>query len=542
MFMSPRAALLLLFSFETLIFYAQISDQIAPYFPRGYDQISYFVASHRLLQRFFTDGWIIFWHDLRQGQVPTGATFPMQGAVLALFGGANRTGMVSLNLIYFIAAQAMVFATVLKRTGHVAYGWFAIALMLSLFGLFKIGGGIYDYRIDFSAMCLYGIWVCAILNTDAWSDRRWSIIAALIGALLISMRYLTITYVGPVLLVLFAVFLVQRWRGMLQATARALNVFICGALTLGLTVPLFYLARYAIYHYYGIGHFLGVEKHIRAQEVGVASLADHLAFYPKNILALQLGRAFLVIAAALIIFAVIRRVLRPAAATARYWFDLATLALAAVVPLAVLTLGTSKSPVVAGIVSIPLVLMVVLGAAALRDRDGGDRVADRVAAGLAMTVGGLAFVTHAATAQHYLSKLDLATINRLNGAIARHIIESHKPTQRVSFDRVIEFFTEPGVTLEVLQQVNLRHPVAPYPLPGLGGIFAVTREEILRTLESTDILVLSDHRSARGDPWPFNDSMREHWPDLESYATSNLVVLDSGTVGDIPYRVFVRPR
>ncbi len=38
-----------------------------------------------------------------------------------------------------------------------------------LHAIFNIAGGIYDFRINFSAFCLYGIWIRVVLNEGNFS-------------------------------------------------------------------------------------------------------------------------------------------------------------------------------------------------------------------------------------------------------------------------------------------------------------------------------------------------------------------------------------
>src|SRR6202043_1491422 len=55
-------------------------------------------------------------------------------------------------------------------------------------------GGLLDFRINFSAYCLYGIWVCSVIRSHLFLDRRWTIGSGLIAALLVLTRFLTISY------------------------------------------------------------------------------------------------------------------------------------------------------------------------------------------------------------------------------------------------------------------------------------------------------------------------------------------------------------
>ena len=161
-------ALALLFALEALMFYTRLADQILPYFPRAYDQTVYTVETYQLIDQFRTHGWSVFLHRIIHPDA-TGLSFTIQGALLSLVGGANRRALVSLNFIYFISLQVCLFLSVRSRTENTAPAWLALALLLSAGTHFDVAGGLYDYRIDYSALCLYGIF-CSLLIVRAASS------------------------------------------------------------------------------------------------------------------------------------------------------------------------------------------------------------------------------------------------------------------------------------------------------------------------------------------------------------------------------------
>src|SRR5262249_38696086 len=147
--------LLALFCFEAVLFFWQVSREITPFYPRNFDQLSYYLNTYDLIEHFRTWGWSAFATEFLQPSHATGVTFVIQGALISLVGGANRTALISINLLYFLALQLVLFHTVRARTGNVNLAWAAVAILLSLRAVFNDIGGIYYYRIDFATMCLY---------------------------------------------------------------------------------------------------------------------------------------------------------------------------------------------------------------------------------------------------------------------------------------------------------------------------------------------------------------------------------------------------
>ena len=183
------ALLIALFAAEAIVFYAHIARDIAPFYPPRFDQLSYYLSTYDLLGAFHAKGSRAFVDELLQPGNPTGTTFVLQGALLSLIGGANRTTFLSVNLLYFLGLQFVLFAVVRSRIGRIDFAWIGIALLLSSATLIQAAGGIYDYRIDFSAMCLYGIWTCLVVWCGAFRHTGRSLIVALAGILIINLYY-----------------------------------------------------------------------------------------------------------------------------------------------------------------------------------------------------------------------------------------------------------------------------------------------------------------------------------------------------------------
>src|SRR6516162_2852702 len=291
--------LIVLFAIEAAVFYFIMVNQYAPYFPRNFDQTSYYLDTYELIDRVEANGWRAFLEELLQAHHATGLVFTVYGALLGVIIGPWRTAIISLNLVHFLALQLVLFAVVRDRTRNVDLAWIAIALLL-LCGAVFMGavmgaGGIYDYRIDFAAFCLYGIWVCLIVWSRTFRDTERALIVGVVGIFLVLLRFFTVVYVAAILgtLLIGFIFAIKNrsqplGRGL--AIQRARNVVLSGLLTAIFVCPILFLARNAIYNYYVVGHFLGEEKYIRAGEANLHTVSDHLLFYPKSVGVDHIGR------------------------------------------------------------------------------------------------------------------------------------------------------------------------------------------------------------------------------------------------------------
>jgi putative flippase GtrA len=563
------AGLVLLFVVEGLVFYSQLASRIVPFHPVAFDQTGYFLETYRLLDAFHSGGWKALFTPILQPNSATGMTFTFQGALLGLIGGPNRTAIISLNLLYFLA---------LLQSSSMA--WMGLGLLLSLGTLFNMTGGIIDYRIDFSALCLYGIWTCLVIRSERFRDLRFALLITGVGVWLIALRFFTVAYLGLIFSGLLAFLVIAVFRTRDPAARKAAkysarNLFISGTLTAALAFPFLFSVRQLLYVYYGIGHFFGSEKHIRAAENQIFNLYDHLMYYPNTLLNNHVGWPTLRLAAAVTVTAVILAVLPGWRSFARqlrgvqaYAFEFAALGLAICVPLILLTIDVAKSPVVGGIVVVPIILLVTVLCASLLARRGapadppdgtsalpvttfaspwpGRRIASSrrvvaVGCSVVLAVGLAEFLRNAATEQREPSRMVRAQYVALNEAIVRLVFDNHLVRPKISFDRVADYLNVG--TLDLYGYERYREFINYVPRFGVGGygIFATPRDVAMQLIAECDIVILTDPILARDHPYPMNTKIKEYWGEMRQWASDNLVLTLTDNIAGVPYEVFAKP-
>lgn len=529
----PFAWLAFGLALEAIIFYVHVHLQVAPYYPQVFDQLTYMSATTQLLDNFSRHGLAALIQPFLS-PMATGITYPLQGALAQLVLGPSRGALLTVNLIYFLAVQLCLFLTVRRALGATQPAWLALALFIGCVGIFKTAGGIADYRIDFAAMCLFGIWVCTLSWTREFTSRKFSILAGLIAAALILLRFITAAYVGPIYLILFCYLAFWKRRDEPIYLARVVNILISGATLAVMTLPALALAWRPIIAYYVHGHVYGDEPAIRAADVGVVDLSSNLSYYPRSLMHFQIGTLGVVIIAATLIVALIGKLRRPSLRI-RNSFDALVFSLALLVPLAVLTCDYSKSPVVVGIVLVPLMLLVAsIWHSFANPHFGAGSV--RWTTYFFLVAGAVGFVVDASAQRVDISPADQAEIRKLNLAIAAYSADLAQP--RIAFDRMTDFLN--GATLQYYfrQEYGPDRP-SPAFQESLAAIFAVRREQALSAVKSSDVVVLTDKTTRRGKGL-FDTAIIEYWDALDDFAESNLKVLAAGTVDGIPYRVLVR--
>jgi hypothetical protein len=544
--------LIALFAVEAVIFLWHVARDIAPFYPSNFDQLSYYLATYDLISAFHARGPSAFVEELLQPASATGTTFTLQGALLALIGGENRSSILSINLIYLLALQFVFFVVIRTRTGRTDLAWIGMAFLLSLSTLFNDQGGIYDYRIDFSAFCLYGIWTCLLIWSGSFLRTNRALIAVAIGILLVYSRFFTIIYVGGVLGTLLAINSYGTWRNpspyrTAVAARRIRNILLSSVIIAVICGARLFLSRAAIYDYYVVGHVLGEEKFIRAHELGIYTFAAHLFYYPKSIVEKHIGMLTLLMAGVL--------------AGWSLWSDRGTtselftrlrgfrqefisLGLAVLIPVAFLTINVSKSPVVGGIVAVPILVAMVLFIAAVWPLGGRLELKPplaRLLPALVVAIALTAFVSKGLSSKNLPARADLERITLLAKTIASYAAGNNLTRLTMSSDRVVDYQNAGTPKLFSIETLHRNLDIDPRFGHSVYGIFATSREDALRLFADSDVIVLTDAVTDRSYPYPMNTKIKEYWDDLWEWTNHNRVLLFSTEIYGIPYRVFVRP-
>ncbi len=550
-----------LLSVEFLFFCRFAEREIIWAYPNHHDQLGFLFVTYDLYTDFLNSGFGA-WRRYLTTLPPQGILFPVQGFFLCLLFGATRLTCLGVNFILFGALQGCLMYTLRCLTGNIWFGFVGVGLLLSQISAFFDQGGLFDYRIDFSAYCLYGIWTLLVLRSGVFSDTKWTIVAALVAAWLMLTRFVAVPYtLGATLLTTLVIGMKYR-RARFEATERK---EILGRITrAGLfltivaasTVPFIYLARHTIWKYYGGHHLTGHEKYIRAAEQGITDLLGHFTFYPESIWSDHLGPHFIVLSLLLLCVAyAFRRAHRndPAFASSdllrpipAFLFVVATI----VTPLIVLTLNPTKSHVVGGIVGVPIALVVLLAVSriGLGTNPGTQGTlmspcACAILATISMAFGAWNYLSHLTGHGPFFDRrVEIAHLMKIYDTIGRYVeTVGWKRKPFISVNLISDAME--GRAISVAQFERRGVLISMERLLG-DSIFAVDRDAVFKQLGQTDILVLGDtsKRFGLAEYYPIHYSLTPLSGDIERWARRELVSLVSTpSIEGRGYTVYVRP-
>jgi len=553
-----RKILLMVIAFEALLYYNFYTREVAWYPPDNFDQAGYLMETYRLQEDILTHGlgqvWKFFW----SGAHKSGVLMPIEGALSGMILGGTRFPQLCVLFIAFCALQVAAFTAARFVWKSRVYGYIALGLILAQGTLWiPLGGGLFDFRMDFLAYCLYGVWVAGVIRSRLFLDPNWSIACGLIGAFLVLNRFLTVTYLlgvsagFAVACGILAIF----WRSDPELAFRMRCRFRLLGLSTGLliivAVPILIHNWNAIYGYYVPQHAVGEEKYIRAAEHGIKDLAGHLSFYPKSVVQDHLGKIFLwgsalAIACGLAARLLARRENVPAKPPRRrdeeVLLQFTFLLGALLCPIVILTLDISKSAVVGSIVGGPAALLVVATTAAaaprtckLHSSHGG-----RLLVACALVIFALGLVNQFSHASRhwpaYAQRDDLKRLDQLNKCLIDLAKEYQWSSPWISYDVISGWLNAGSPSISAFEQS--RELIEFHPMLG-NGIMGVDRQEAISLLEKSDFLILTT--LPKVGTLPFYRHIAEYWDDLKAWADNNMIVARIVPFSAFTATVYVRP-
>lgn len=523
--------------FYSLLFFGYYEREIAAFPPENYDQAVYLFQAYQLEDSILKNGLIEIWRYLRDSAEPQGLLFPVEGSVLSLLFGGGRFGALLVNLFAFIGLEIALYQTVRWVTGERGLGVATAALFASGAVLWMDPGGPFDFRMDFFACAFYGIWVCAVLRSSVFADRRWTLLATIVALFLILNRYIAMVYVGLPMAVLFSIFLFAYFvRRDLENRHRVLNLLFSGILIVAIMVPIFIWHWQAVWSYYGVGHITSREKYVRAAELGIHDLMGHLRWYVRNVSKEMLGKSYLITVCLLVAGAAISsRVSKSNKDAPKIVLrGIEFLLVVCLTLYVVLTAAISKSPVVGSIFVVPLTLLAVLLTARF--------------VGTKLLLGPTAIVVLAAVTANVLHAM--ATTATRYGPREERVQWSDLVTI-MQADASSRGFVQPRLFVDTISGRLWGPAFADYWYEKTGilsrfvqvvppGIEAVPGDWILTQLKDSDYVILTGNSIE--SVYPFIGSIAPLRPEIREWATANMDHVRTFPFNGFKVDVFRAPR
>jgi hypothetical protein len=533
---------------EYALFRQAALRDVVPTYPRAFDQVQYLTDSYDTYERIRQLGLgsgLVGGATLRP---PQGFFVHLEAALLFLLLGPGRLSALTLNFLHFAALQVALVFTLRWLTRTWSAPALALGLLLAAGVPFYAFGGLMDFRLDFGAMCLYGLFLCAVVRARLLADLRGAAVAGVLGGACVLFRYITLPYV---LGALGALALVAAWMGRTGRWTEARGVFrgalLAAGVVVALAAPALWASRAKVMHYYVQGHLTGEEKAVRAREFGGGFGWEAFVYYPRSLARDHAGQRFAGLVALALGIAAVGRFVRPAAdprdaggpPPGRAAGLLVFLAASVLVPLAILTPATSKSPVVIGVAVPGLVWIVTTLFWLGTGRPAAPAWIRRAAAALAAVALGAGLWTHASRLVRRPLKNATADTGVLN--LYDHIAAS---ALRNGWNPVLLADNTVSASLygKLLSPLAYEHRgtfLATHTLLG-DGVLAVKETEALDAIARSHFVALGPPPRPTS-PFPFDAVMRAMDRTLRTHCEDQFLRVGRYTLPDGEVTLYERP-
>lgn len=362
--------LLLIFVTEWLLFKSYVQREISCGFPTSFDQSSYLAQYYTNYETILNGSILLFILKPLYGgysHVAQGFWLDYQAVLLSVLFGASRLVALSINLIYYLILQLFFYKSIKSVTHDSLPAFLCLGMLLGLGTPFIFAGGMFDFRPDFLAFCIFGIFISSVIISGTFLNRKWSVVAGAFAALLILTRYFTSVYVFVIYFVFTLPILVSIIKGLGSHRAdssiiRIKNIILSGLCILTISlVPILFSLKSIMYYY---GSVNTNSYTLWSSERGVSSLYGNVIFYFRHIsnqtyITIEIFLACLLTLLLLSVFNKTHRTMqdissRPQDTTMTFVF----LILAFVVPSIILARVKSSNECTISIVIIPMIYML----------------------------------------------------------------------------------------------------------------------------------------------------------------------------------------
>lgn len=537
------------FLLEYALFRNFISDHIIPYYPANFDQSGYLSSSYELYDKIRSQG--LHFSDFSSAVIATSFSFITQTVLFFLFFGGSRLSALTLNFIFFIILQLISFSTIKSITNKTRFAFIFLGLLLTIASPYHYVGGMLDYRIDFMAFCIYGIFIACVIRSYVFLNRTWTFISALIAVYLILLRFLTSIYLCGITATLLGVYLVQ-WlyyrnnNKECHAKKRIKNILFFSFIILIFCAPILFLYKEYIYNYYVVGHLTGSEVAIRMKELDINNFIQSLSYYPKSILTHHIAYAANIMVLIILLVTSLTYILNKyryrnnlVKKSNEYFSIFLFLTLSILIPLIILTIDQSKSPVVGSII-IPPLLWFIICVAISNDEDHHRSTLIK----LALRMLAIVFFGYGCL-NYFLNFSGLNTaapqaseLNKMYDDIGNYIDKCGLKNPLISSDQIIDYLAAPTINALYFEK---HHHFLNLANTSLGGsIFAITKKQLDDNFKKTNFYITNLNNYPKST-LPANASLNKFSSLLKQQADNQMIVLGEYSFNGSIYRLYARP-
>lgn len=532
----------ILFLLEFALFRTCVQREIIGSCPRNFDQTTYMHITYHMYESIVQGNYQAVLADI-QDELGLGA-FPIFGLINLFLFGKSRLSLLFVNFVLYILAQAIGFYSIKKISGNNVLGYIFIGLFLLIKSPFFYAGGLFDYRLDFSALCLYTCWMATFMAAHYLKNKRMYYLSGVFCGLMLMFRSNTLAYMGIAFLFFefIYVFLIKGTK--LKNEVINLIKYGCIVILSGGWYILFHVKE--LFGYYIIGHVTSDEPQIRMIEQNIRGIGSYLLFYPGSLYKEHLGKGLCFILLFLILVSLICYLIGKRKQSNIIRIEKNEIAALFVcicgfiAPFIVLTIDMAKSPVVIGIVTGTAVLCTVLSIAIVYNKSLWKNQLIYIVGTTCILLTGVSnYICNITKVLPGYEQNEQDEMLAINKCMEEYLIENNVQTAYLITDRVCDTVTNDMLIILTFEDYD-RYVDIGNSWGKLNIISDYTEDEVNDALSQTDLLVLSEREYQADSIYPVDSSFDKYREVMLQYAYDNLYKLGEFTLGGDELMVFGR--
>lgn len=528
-----------LFLLEFALFRTCVQREIIGKCPRNIDQAVFMRITYHMYENIVQGNWGAVFEEIRSG-LGQGA-FPIFGLIYMFLFGKSRLSLLSVNFTLFVLAQTVGFCSVKKISGCTKLGYAFLGLFLMTQSPFFEAGGLFDYRMDFSAFCLYTCWTATFTSAHFLKSTRTYYMSAVFCGFVLMFRSNTLAYIGIAFLFFECIYVViLREENFINEIVKLVKYGCVVILSGGWYIL---LELRALYNYYVTAHVTSEEPRIRMIEQGIDSVSSYLLFYPRNLYKEHLGKTLSCSLVVLIILSLlmyfINRKKEKLKIAKKEWSALFACMCGFGAPFIVLTIDISKSAVVICTTAGTAVFLAMLFIVITYNRNLWSNKIVFMMAGIGVLLGLFNYVDNT-TKIHVGYERDIQKeMLAINECMEEYLIENNLQSANLLVDRVSDAIYTDIITVLIYEKYDLYVDMR-YAWSDMNIYHNYTDDEVNEALSKADLIVLSKEPYKRYSVYPINSSYDKYRELMLQYADANLYNLGEFVLGGEQMLVFAK--
>lgn len=510
---------ILLFIFEYGLFRTYALREVIDKVPLYIDQVQYLNQTYKMYD-------LLLHGDIR-GMLSYGLSTGGNGGMkfigvifLALF-GYSRLSLLSLNFIFFYLMQLALFFYLYCAAKSFSLGIAGCGMLLLVKTTFVQIGDMLDYRWDFSAFCVYTIWLCVMLIAVAKQNRKLWNLSALAAGFLVFIRFNTIVYVGIVLIIYWGVnFASDKNKKFIFLIKEIMGYVLLGILGGGWFL-LINLKNFIGYYYHA---YTSTDQVL--WQLGLTGW-DNLIYYPQGVIQTHLGVVLSVILMMCTIISLIILFLRKIKISISDKNSILLVVTAIFIPLIVLTVSKNKNLTVISVINGACILLVLILMSIMIRQIETCKLMRNLLFGFIFILGAGNYFIHCMRIRQDYSNESEKGAAAINQTVGEYIWENEIDDPEIIVDRMIDtvfsntfnvwFYENYGA------EVNITNAIA--GMPDLPLTFRFGENEFLEGLKKTDFIIVSENGYSAPSDYPTDVLMDTYRQELVKYAKEKMVPL-----------------